>query len=81
MPTSDDFDESTHGLSTIYESAWMAFRMLGEQHGDVVVRGFYTDVVAGADVDAAARRWFDTSVAAITADWRRYLTKSASTVS
>ena len=81
LPTSDDFDESTHGLSTIYESAWMAFRMLGEQHGDVVVRGFYTDVVAGADVDAAARRWFDTSVAAITADWRRYLTKSASTVS
>jgi hypothetical protein len=81
LPTSEDFDESTHGLSTIYESAWMAFRMLGEQHGDAVVRGFYADVVAGAAVDDAARRWFDTSVVGITADWRRYLTKSASTVS
>lgn len=84
LPTSDDFDESTqstHGLSTTYESAWLAFRMLGERHGDAAVRGFYTEVVAGADVDAAARQWFGTSVAGVTADWQRYLTKSASTVS
>jgi hypothetical protein len=81
LPTAKDFDESTHGLSTIYESAWMAFRMLGERYGDAAVRGFYAEVVAGADVDAAARRSFGTSVAGITDDWRRYLTKSASTVS
>lgn len=81
LPTKQDFDESAHGLSTVYESAWMAFRMLGEQHGDAAVRRFYAAVVDGESVDAAARREFGTSVAGITADWRRYLTKSASTVS
>ncbi|HJR90707.1 MAG TPA: hypothetical protein VJ782_11170 [Aeromicrobium sp.] len=81
LPSAADFDESTHGLSTVYEAAWMVFRMLGEQHGDVAVRGFYTDVVDGRSVDEAARQWFGTTVKGITADWRRYLTKSASTVS
>ena len=81
LPSAEDFDESTHGLSTVYEAAWMAFRMLGEQHGDAAVRGFYADVVRGRMVDGAARQWFGKPVAGITADWRRYLTKNASTVS
>jgi len=81
LPTAEDFDESTHGLSTVYEATWMVFRMLGEQHGDAAVRGFYSDVVDGRMVDSAARQWFGMSVAGVTADWRRYLTKSASTVS
>jgi hypothetical protein len=81
LPTAEDFDESTHGLSGVYEAAWMAFRMLGERHGDAAVRGFYADVVSGRSVDAAARQWFGTSVDGITADWRRYLTNSASTMS
>jgi len=81
LPSAKDFDESTHGLGTVYEAAWMIFRMLGEQHGDTAVRGFYADVVGGRPVDTAARQWFGTSVTGITADWRRYLTKSASTVS
>jgi len=81
LPSAKDFDESMHGLGTVYEAAWMVFRMLGEQHGDRAVRGFYTDVVGGGTVDDAAQRWFGMSVSGITADWRRYLTKSASTVS
>jgi hypothetical protein len=81
LPSEDDFDESAHGLSATYESAWMAFRMLGQRYGDAAVGGFYADVVGGSDVDAAARRAFGLSVADITADWRVYLTKSASTVS
>jgi len=81
LPSAKDFDESTHGLGAVYEAAWMIFRMLGEQHGDAAVRGFYADVVAGRPVDVAARQWLGTSVAGITTDWRRYLTKSASTVS
>jgi hypothetical protein len=59
----------------------MIFRMLGEQHGDPAVRGFYADVLGGRSVESAARNRFGTSIARITADWRRYLTKSASTVS
>jgi hypothetical protein len=35
----------------------------------------------GADVDAAAREHLGLDVAQITAQWRRYLEKSASTVS
>jgi hypothetical protein len=81
LPSAKDFDESTHGLSTVYEATWLVFHMLGEQHGDRAVLGFYADVVDGRAVDDAARRWFGQSVAGITADWRRYLTKSASTVS
>jgi hypothetical protein len=81
LPSAKDFDESMHGLGTVYEAAWMIFRMLGEQHGDGAVRGFYAEVVGGAKIDDAARRWFGKSVSGITADWRRYLTKSASTVS
>jgi hypothetical protein len=81
LPSAKDFDESMHGLGAVYESAWMVFRMLGEQHGDPAVRGFYADVVGGRAVDDAAQRWFAMSVSGITADWRRYLTKSASTVS
>lgn len=81
LPSAKDFDESKHGLSAVYEAAWMIFRMLGDQHGDAAVLGFYTDVVGGQAVDKAARQWFGSSIAEITADWRRYLTKSASTVS
>jgi hypothetical protein len=81
LPTAEDFDESTHGLSGVYEAAWMVFRMLGEQYGDGAVRGFYADVVDGRSVGAASQQWFGTSVAGITEDWRRYLTKSASTMS
>ena len=55
--------------------------MLGEQQGDPAVLGFYADVVDGRSVGDAARRRFGLSVADITAEWRAYLTKSASTVS
>jgi hypothetical protein len=59
----------------------MAFRMLGGRFGDAAVRDFYADVVHGTPVDVAAQRRFGLSVGNITADWRAYLTKSASTVS
>jgi len=81
LPTAKDFDESTHGLSAVYEATWLVFRMLGEQQGDPAVLGFYADVVDGRAVGDAARRRFGLSVADITAEWRAYLTKSASTVS
>lgn len=81
LPSRKDFDESAHGLGAAYESAWMAFRMLGERFGDAAVREFYAAAVRGMSADAAARQAFGLTVAEITADWRAYLTKSASTVS
>ncbi|MFL6090850.1 MAG: hypothetical protein ACJ71Z_11995 [Aeromicrobium sp.] len=81
LPSAKDFNESAHGLGAAYEAAWMAFRMLGAQFGDAALRDFYTDVVAGTSVDAAAQRRFGLTVDQLTAEWRSYLTKSASTVS
>ena len=81
LPSPDDFGKGGHGLGAVYESAWMVFRMLGERHSDATIVRFYRDVLAGTDVDTAVRRAFDLSVAQLTAQWRDYLTKSASTVS
>jgi hypothetical protein len=81
LPSPDDFDKGGHGLGAVYESAWMIFRMLGESHSDATIVRFYRDVLAGTDVDTAVRRSFDLSMGQLTAQWRDYLTKSASTVS
>jgi hypothetical protein len=81
LPSRKDFDESAHGLGAAYEAAWLAFRMLGERFGDEAVRDFYADVVAGTPVGAAAQRSLGLSIPGITAEWRDYLRKSASTVS
>jgi hypothetical protein len=81
LPTNADFDEAAHGLGAVYESTWMVFRMLGAQFGDAPVTAFYRDVAAGTTVEVAAERHFGWSVEELTNAWRRYLTKSASTVS
>ena len=81
LPSNKDFDETSHGLGAMYESAWMAFRFLAGQFGDAAVTGFYQDVVSGATVDEAALRRFGWSRAQVTAGWQAYLTKSASTTS
>jgi len=81
LPTAEDFASAGHGLGAVYESTWLVFRMLGERHDDASIVRFYRDVLAGTPVDDAARRAFDLSVDRLTAQWRDYLTKSASTVS
>lgn len=70
-----------HGLGAVYESAWLVFRMLGEQVPTADVVAFYEDVRDGADVDAAAQEHLGLTVEEITAAWQDYLEKSASTVS
>lgn len=81
LPSDKDFDETSHGLGAMYESAWMAFRFLAEQFGDAAVTGFYQDVLSGTTTDDAAQRRFGWSLAQVTAGWQDYLTKSASTTS
>lgn len=81
LPTAADFDGSAYGLGAVYESAWMAFRMLGQQHGDADILQFYRSVLAGRPVDDAGTAAFGLTTDQITARWRDYLTKSASTVS
>lgn len=81
LPTAADFDAEGHGLGAVYESAWMIFRMLGEQYGDARVVGFYEAVMADTKLDDALASSFGLTVAELTTEWRAYLAKSASTVS
>ena len=81
LPTIDDFVRDGHRLGAVYELAWLVFRMLGERHDDAAVVGFYRDVMSGTSVEAALREAFDLDTARLTAQWRDYLTKRASTVS
>ncbi|MET0449598.1 MAG: hypothetical protein ABW004_14380 [Aeromicrobium sp.] len=81
LPEDADFGSTQHGLGAVYESAWMVFRMLGEQHPESQVVDFYTDVIGGTPVEQALDASFGLTVDRLTADWLGYLTKSASTVS
>lgn len=81
LPEDADFGSTQHGLGAVYESAWMIFRMLGQQHTQADVVAFYQDVIGGTPVDEALRASFGLTTDELTADWIDYLTKSASTVS
>lgn len=77
LPTDADFGSTQHGLGAVYESAWMIFRLLGEQHADAEVVDFYRAVIGGEPVDRALRRSFDLTVPQLTAQWRSYLEEKA----
>jgi hypothetical protein len=81
LPSANDFDKAGHGLGAVYEATWMVFRMLGERYDDRTIVRFYRDVLSGTGVDVAVSRAFDLTIDELTAQWRDYLTKSASTVS
>lgn len=81
LPSTADFASAGHGLGASYEAAWMIFRMLADTHRDADIVAFYEDVLGGTKLDRALSNAFGLSVDRLTADWRRYLVKSASTVS
>lgn len=81
LPTDADFGSTRHGLGAVYESAWMIFRMLGENHSDRAIVGFYQRVIGGETAEKALEASFGLTLDELTADWRAYLTKSASMVS
>ena len=81
LPEDADFGSTQHGLGAVYESAWMIFRLLGEEHPPADVVAFYEAVVGGTPVERALRSSFGLTPDELTVDWVDYLTKSASTVS
>lgn len=81
LPTTEDFSGTAYGLGAVYESAWLAFRMLGEQFSDDEVIDFYHAVRDGASTNDAAESTLGIDAAQITDRWRDYLTNIASTVS
>ncbi|MET0930717.1 MAG: hypothetical protein ABWX74_14450 [Aeromicrobium sp.] len=81
LPEDADFGSTQHGLGAVYESAWMIFRLLGEEYPEPGIVDFYTDVIGGTPVERALDTSFGLTTDQLTADWIDYLTKSASTVS
>lgn len=81
LPGAAEFAATGYGFGAAYESAWMIFRMLGETYSDAEIISFYEDVLGGTKLDQALTKAFGLSVDQLTTNWRRYLVKSASTVS
>lgn len=74
LPTTADFNATADGVGAVYESAWLIYRLLGQSHDDAAITTFYSAVRDGADLDATARRVFQTDLASLTAQWRDELT-------
>jgi hypothetical protein len=81
LPDAEQFSSAGRGLGAVYESTWMIFRMLGERYPDSSIVELYRAVLAGRPVARALDASMGLSEKQLTAQWRRYLTKSASTVS
>lgn len=81
LPTDADFGSTQHGLGALYESSWMIFRLLGERYGDAAVVSFYESALRGTTTTAALQSAFGIDQDELTAMWRSYLMKSASTES
>ncbi len=81
LPSDADFGSTQHGLGALYESSWMVFRLLDERYGDASVVSFYESSIRGTSTAAALQSAFGIDQEQLTAAWRAYLTKSASTVS
>lgn len=73
LPTAEDFSGTAYGLGAVYESAWLAFRMLGEQFSTAEVVDFYDDALAGTSTDQAAETALGIDTGEITQRWRDYL--------
>lgn len=77
LPADADFGSTQHGLGAVYESAWMAFRLLEADRGEADVVAFYRRAMSGEPVDQALESTCGLSVDELTSDWRAYLQRSA----
>ena len=73
LPTDADFAGDNPRLAAVYEQAWLAVRLLVEQHGRSAVLRFYRAVGAGEQIDPALRRILTTDLRSFTARWQRDL--------
>jgi hypothetical protein len=84
LPADDAFDGGNGDIAQAYESSWLAFRLLVEQHGLEPAVRFYRAVGASRDAGAAAAvetafaRELGTTTAAFTAAWREHVVSTLS---
>ena len=77
LPADDQFSPSAPDLPLAYAQAWLACRLLAQEHSAVRLMRFYLAVSNGADVATALRRETGLSPAQLTAQWRRSLESTA----
>lgn len=81
LPTLQDFEPTNERLAEVYESAWLACRLLADRYGQGKLVRFYRAVgagdfgaePAGAPLDPAFEAVFDLTTARFTSQWRSYL--------
>ncbi|WP_156870189.1 peptidase MA family metallohydrolase [Sporichthya polymorpha] len=77
LPSDSDFDTTNPKLPQAYEMAWLACRMIAEQHGqDALLQLVRTAGAPGgsaASVEEAFTSVLGTTLAEFTVDWREYL--------
>ncbi|HSV40716.1 MAG TPA: hypothetical protein VLI04_18290 [Nocardioidaceae bacterium] len=78
LPAPADFSGQNANLGAMYESAWLACRLIAEEYGEQALVAFYRQADAVGDAGAAFRKVLGTSEAAFTRAWRTYLTDLAS---
>jgi hypothetical protein len=74
LPTDSEFSAARGDLGAAYEFAWLAARLIAEQHGEDALVRFYEAVVADpSDLDGAFTAELGTTEADFTRLWQRYL--------
>jgi hypothetical protein len=78
LPGPTDFDTENTALGASYEAAWLACRLIAEQHGEKKLITFYRRVDRGAGLHRAFREVLGTREQAFTKAWHGYLEDLAS---
>lgn len=81
LPTQSDFEPTNVRLAEVYESAWLACRLLADRYGQDKLVRFYRAVGSGnlgagrsdAPLDPAFEAVFDLTTERFTSQWRSYL--------
>jgi len=82
LPSDADFDTTNARLPQAYEMAWLACKMIVDQHGQNALLAFVRKAGAAggsaASVDEAFASVLHTTLAQFTKDWRAYLDETLS---
>jgi hypothetical protein len=73
LPGAAEFDSANEDIGAWYEGAWLAARLIAEQHGGPALLSFYRAVERHGDADRAFREVLGTTERQFVRDWRSTL--------
>ncbi|MDP9442866.1 MAG: hypothetical protein M3P83_00360, partial [Actinomycetota bacterium] len=77
LPIAADFSTGAHGLGAAYEAAWLACRLIAQEHGEAALLRFYRHAQRDGTVGPAFAAVLGTDERTFTRRWRRYLLELA----